>query len=47
MYFDMKNYLKSNPYHTAKHPLSGFAGIESSLLPELLAIRQGLLVGMG
>ena len=26
---------------------SGFAGVESSLLPELLAIRQGLLVGMG
>jgi hypothetical protein len=32
MYFGIKSYLKSNRYHTAKHPLSQFKNAE---IPQL------------
>jgi len=32
MYFGMKSYLKSNHYHTAKHPLNLLDGDYESIL---------------
>jgi len=43
MYFGTKSYLKSNHYHTPKHPLRGFCEVllprrcSSSFLPQLIS----------